>query len=308
MKLASPLRTKKVAFGYRDAQVLKDVSLHIKSSQIVAVVGTSGSGKSTFLKLLTGVISSGHEGSIKIFGLGSALAKQDIAYIPQEVSLFPDLTLEENISFFGSLYGLSKQSSLHKGKELLALLNMRVPLTRKPTELSGGQRVRLNIVVSLLHDPKVIILDEPFVGLDYKNRKLLWHILLSQKNRRKTVILTTHLLSEAEHHADQLVVLHQGKILAKGKIDALKQKLKTAFIAEVKFSGLTKRDQQVFHTYCAQHDITILDEFGSYAMVSLASQGQRNYLLRFLEKEGLGYEELSFREPSLDELFLQVEE
>lgn len=301
-----PLYAEKVRFGYSEAEILKGLNLTVKTSQIIAIIGQSGSGKTTFLNLVSGVLTRRHLGKIRILGFSRALAKEDIGYVPQDIALVPDMNLAENIEFYGSINGMKREESIKAGKELMETLQLDVPMERRPTELSGGQRVRLNIVCSILHDPKVIILDEPFVGLDYANRKLLWHFLEHQKNRHKTVILTSHLLTEAEHHASRLVLLHKGKIFAKGKMEDIRHKLKTHFIAELKFTALSKTALASIQHYCSGHEVKILDTFNNYMMVSVKNDGQKNHFYRHLNSLRLHYQEIGYRVPNLDELFLRV--
>ncbi len=299
-----PLKTKNLRFTYNKHEILKNVNLTVKSNQILALVGKSGEGKSTFLNLIVGVLTQKYKGSIKILGHESGLAKEDIGYVPQEISVLPELTIEENINFFGMINGV--KNSLSKGKTLMNTLKLDLSLNRLPTELSGGEKVRLNILLSFLHDPKVLILDEPFVGLDYLNRKILWHFLEHQKNRRKTIIITTHMLAEAEHHTDRIIILHKGKIVAKGKLDDICEKFKTRYISEIRLRNLTKTKEKELRTYCLERNISIMDSFNGFFMFAIASQGQRNYLLRFLVKLNTDYEETSFRTPNLDEISLKV--
>lgn len=301
-----PLSAKKVGFSYDENVILKNFNLNINNNSIVSVVGRSGEGKSTFLHLIAGILTK-NEGKIRIKGFRK-LAHEDIGFVPQEISLIPDMSLKENIILFGSLQGASKTSSLNSGKKLMKLLSLDVPLDRFPNSLSGGQKVRFNIILSLLHNPKVLILDEPFVALDYQNRKLLWHFLEYQRNRKKTIILTTHMLVEAEHHSNMIVLLHKGKVFAKGKLDDIQKKLDIAFLSEVKFPQLTKSNLSKIKNYCDLHNITIMDQFNNYLMFSIKNSGQRNYLFKFFDKLNTSYEELSFREPNLDELFLKVKE
>jgi len=296
----------KLNFSYGQNEVLRDVNLTIRNNQIVAIVGKSGEGKSTFLNLIVGALTSSFKGNISILGFSRALSKEDIGYVPQELAIIPDLSIRKNIEFFGAINGLTLNKALKAGKELMEILHLDVGLTRLPSELSGGQKVRLNILVSFLHDPSILVLDEPFVGLDYSNRKLLWHFLQHQKNRHKTIIMTTHALAEAEHHADMIVILHKRKIYAKGKVEEIKEKLKIRYVAEFKFHNLGKSKLEELKKYCTEHDITILDSFDNYLMFALTGEGQKNYLTKNFEKLKLEYEEIGFREPNLDELSLKV--
>ncbi|MBT7902295.1 ABC transporter ATP-binding protein [Candidatus Woesearchaeota archaeon] len=301
-----PLSAKKIEFGYSGKKVLQNLNLDVKTSQIMAIVGKSGSGKSTFLNLISGALTSNYSGKIKIMNKTRLFSKEDIGFVPQDIAFIPDMSIKENIVFFGSINGLNKKIAIAAGKKLMETLKLDLGLDRLPSEISGGQKVRLNILLSLLHDPNVIILDEPFVGLDYYNRKMLWHFLEAQKNLRKTIILTTHMLVEAEHNSDKIVLLKDGKVFAKGKFNDILKKLKTKFIVEVKIEQINKKNFELLNKYCYNHTISILDHYKNYFMFSVKNAGQRNYLFKFLEKINTGYEELSFREPNLDELFLKV--
>jgi ABC-2 type transport system ATP-binding protein len=306
-KIKIPLKTRGIYFSYNEEQILKNINLTIKSNQILAVVGRSGEGKSTFLNLIVGVLTKKYQGSIKIMGYETYLAKEDIGFVPQEISFIPDLNIQENIIFFGKLNGLNEKKALKTADSLMKALQLKIPKTRFPYELSGGQRVRLNIILSFLHLPKVMILDEPFVGLDYSNRKMLWNFLRYMKNRKRTIILTTHMLTEAEMYSDQIIILHEGKILAKGKLDQICKKLGVNLILEIKFSYISKTSEENIKKYCLERDITIMDSFNNHYMFSIEREGKKSYLLKFLDSLNLEYNELSYRKPNLDEITLKVD-
>lgn len=307
-RVHKPLDAKNIQFSYGKKEILSKLNFQIKNSQIVAIVGRSGEGKSTFLHLVAGTLTNKFRGDIRISGMKRSFSKEDIGFVPQEISLIEDISIRDNIIFFGSLNGLSKSKALKASKELINILQLsKISLSRFPNELSGGQKVRLNIVVSLLHKPKLYILDEPFVGLDFKNRKLLWHFLEQEKRRRKTIMLTTHMLSEAQLHCDRIVLLHKGKVFAQGKFDDIKNKLKTHFILELEFPYLSKTNLSHIEHYCKEHNITIIDLFGRHMMLSVQSSGQKSYFIKYIQKLNVDCYEVGFREPSLDELFLKVD-
>lgn len=301
-----PLLTKNVSYSYNNRRVLKNVNIRVHGSKIVAVVGKSGSGKSTFLNLIAGVIAGNYTGEIKILGKNRLYSKDDIGYVPQEISLIPDLTIRENLIYLGALCGIPKEKALKRGASLLKKMRMNAPETAYPHELSGGEKVRLNIAVSLLHNPKIIILDEPFVGLDFYNRKLLWQFLEQQKKAGKSIILTTHLLTESEAYADKIVILKDGNVFLHGKVDQIKQKLHTHYILEIKFRHLSHKNTAEIKEYCNTKTAEILDIYSRDIMFSIETEGQKNYLLRHLDKLKLNYKVITFREPNLDEIFLRT--
>jgi len=303
----SPLKTKSLNFKYGDKTILKDLNINIDSSKIVAIIGKSGSGKSTFLKLITGVIAKRFKGKITILGHSRMFSKKDIGYIPQETSLIPDLTLEENIKLFGGLNGLSEKISLTQGIKLLKTLHLDESLAKTPNELSGGQKVRFNIIISLLHDPAVVILDEPFVGLDFFNRRLLWHFFSSLKKRGKSVILTTHLLTEIENNTDQILVLNKGRIQISGNSNQIKEKLKTHKVLELKFNKRLNEDKILdINEYCRKKTVKLLDHYEDIAMFSIESDKQKQLLIGFLKKNKMQNSIMTYKTPSLDEAFMRA--
>ena len=303
----TPLKAESLVFKYKDREILDNLNLDIKKSRIVAIIGKSGSGKSTFLKLAAGVIAKSFRGKIRILGKRRPFSKKDIGYVPQEVSLIPDFSIEENLKLFGGINGLNEKKSLSEGILLLKELHLEESIGNKPTELSGGQRVRLNIIISLLHDPAVIILDEPFVGLDFFNRRLLWHFFKSLKNKGKSVVLTTHLLSEIEEHADQILVLGRGKIQVSGSSSQIKEKLKANKVLELKFDKkLTEENLHDINEYCRKKTVKLLDNYDDIAMFSIESENQKKFLQNFLTKHRMKHTILTYKVPSLDEAFMRA--
>ncbi len=302
----NPLATEQVRFAYSDKQILKNITLNLKKSQIVSIVGKSGSGKSTFLKLIAGIISTNYKGKIRIFGAPKFLKKSKIGFVPQELSFIPDLSLLDNIKIAGLNLGITQSKAIEKADELIRLLKLEEPLNKKPTELSGGQKARFNIILSLLHNPDILILDEPFVGLDFLNRRLLWHFLESMRKKEKSILLTSHLLTETQEHADKLIILKNGSILFQGNLEQLKSKLKIQYILEIRFSRLSKENQDKIKKYCAYKEVKILDSYEKYMMFALNSEKSRTWLFKFFDKLKLNYEEIGLREPNLDEVFLKA--
>jgi len=215
-KKPNPLTTESVGFSYSNQEVLRDISLSIKPGELVAIIGKSGCGKSTFLKIIAGIIITSHQGKIRIFGKSKLFTKNRIGFTPQEIAIIPDLSIVDNIKIFGLNSGLSESKAIKKAKQLMQILMLKEDLNKLPSQLSGGQQIRLNIILSILHNPEILILDEPFTGLDFQNRRLLWHFLESLRKKGKSIILTSHLLTETQEHVNRLIILKKGKIFFSG--------------------------------------------------------------------------------------------
>jgi ABC-type multidrug transport system ATPase subunit len=306
IKKPKPLATTSVGFSYSNQEVLRDISLSIKPGELVAIIGESGCGKSTFLKIIAGIISTSHQGKVKIFGKPKFFSKNKIGFTPQEIALIPDLSILDNIKIFGLNSGIPESKAIKKANQLMQMLKLEEDLNKLPSQISGGQRVRLNIILSLLHDPKILILDEPFTGLDFLNRRLLWHFLESLRKKGKSIILTSHLLTETQEHVDRLIILKDGKVFFSGNLEKLKTKLKINYIYELRFSHLSKQNLTKIKKYCTYKDVKILDSYEKYLMFGINTERQKSYLIKLLQKLNLKFEEISFREPNLDETFLKA--
>ncbi|MFB6246670.1 MAG: ATP-binding cassette domain-containing protein [Candidatus Pacearchaeota archaeon] len=299
--------SKSLSFSYKGQEVLKNFNVDIKNSSVTAIIGKSGSGKSTFLKLVSGVLSKSHSGKIRVLGLWKLFSKRKVGFVPQEGAFIPDLSIEDNIRVLGLNFGVREKIALKRARHYMDLLRFDVDLNKKPSELSGGQKVRLNIVLSLLHNPEIVIMDEPFVGLDFMNRKLLWHFIHSLKKKQKSVVLTSHLLSEIEDNVDKVIILKKGRVYFHGDVEKLKDKLKISSVFEIKFSSLSKSNWDEVKRYCDYNKIRVLDAYGKYVMFAVEGEKTRSKLNRLFDKLNLDYKVLRFREPTLDEVFLKAE-
>jgi ABC-2 type transport system ATP-binding protein len=198
-------------------EVLEGVSFKIFPGEIVGLIGKSGCGKTSLLKILMG-LSYQDEGTIlfenrNIRNKKNYLRKKT-GFAAQENTLFQDLTLKENAFFFGKLYGVSKKDLNEKFNELISFLSLQGFEDFSVKNLSGGMKKRANLLVSLIHSPKLLILDEPTLGLDSLLRKSLWNYILKINREGTTIIVTSHLLEEIEQNCSRVAILDEGKIKA----------------------------------------------------------------------------------------------
>ncbi|MFA4701450.1 ABC transporter ATP-binding protein [Pyrococcus kukulkanii] len=202
---------------YRDFEALKGVTLRIKENEIFALLGPNGAGKTTVLRIIAEGLSY-DSGEVKVFGRKlSREALRFIGYVPQEDILYNLLTVEENLQFYADLF----DAPAERIDDLIERFSL--PRKKKVRELSGGFRKRLSIAVTLLHNPRIIILDEPSTGLDVPSRRELWRIIRELKEEGKTIILATHYMEEAEVLSDRVAIMNEGRVIAVGTVDELKK-------------------------------------------------------------------------------------
>ena len=206
----------KINHCFGDKQVLFDINLKIQSGIIYGFLGPSGCGKTTTVKIMAGILEA-TSGSVQV--LGEAMPKlflmKRLGYMAQSDALYTNLTAAENLVFFSSLYGMKKAESEKKIDEVLVLVNLTEHREKLVSAYSGGMKRRLSLAMSLLHDPEILILDEPTVGIDPVLRKTIWDSLTSMTEGGMTIIVTTHVMDEAEK-CHELAMMRDGRLIAQG--------------------------------------------------------------------------------------------
>ena len=208
--------------NYGTRSVICGLDLSIKSGEIYGLLGPNGSGKTTTINLICNLLKADY-GSITINQKRSGdLDKSLLGVVPQENLLYKSLTCQENLSFYGEIYGLSRRSKKQQIIRTLESVNLLDMANAKVETLSGGLQRRLNIAIALIHQPKLLILDEPTVGLDIETRYEIWSLLQKLNEQGMSILLTTHLLDEAEKLCSRIGIIKGGKIIAQGSLEELR--------------------------------------------------------------------------------------
>ena len=246
------LNIEKLSKSYSKRQVLQDLTLYIPPGEIYGLLGPNGAGKTTTINILCNLLQA-DSGVITINNeLISEATKLLIGVAPQENLLYKTLSCEENLNFYAQLYGLKTQQRRQQVQTCLEAVNL-ANRAKSPVEtLSGGMQRRLNIAVALVHQPKLVILDEPTTGLDIEARYEIWDLIRHLKNQGVTILLTTHLLDEAERLCQRIGILKGGRIVAEGSMEQLRQCIPAQEIVVVQTSQEEKaiaRAQQLGFTH-----------------------------------------------------------
>lgn len=221
---------------------IKDVSLELAKGRITGIIGPSGAGKTTLVRAIVGrqAVSSGVI-TIDQLPAGSASLRAEVSYMPQGVSIYADLTVEENLEYFCAMQGYKKSDRVTVVRRLLESIDMEDKAKAIVGNLSGGQRQRASLAVALIGEPKLLVLDEPTVGLDPVLRDRLWRLFRQLAERGVTLIVTSHSMDEAER-CDDLVLLRDGRVVASSTPVELLQRTSSTTIEEsfLKLVGDTK--------------------------------------------------------------------
>ena len=227
--MAPPLlRVTDLTKSYGNRHAVDAVSFHVEAGQTLGLIGPNGAGKSTTVSLICGLLQP-DRGEVLLDGEplthGNSAAKHKIGLVPQEIAIYEDLSALENLKLFGALYGLKGATLKARCADALALVNLGDRAADKPATFSGGMKRRLNIAAALLHDPQLLILDEPTVGVDPQSRNAIFDSLETLKRQGRSLIYTSHYMEEVERLADHIVVIDHGKVIADESPAALYRRL-----------------------------------------------------------------------------------
>jgi len=227
---SSDIEVDSVTKRFEDTVAVDNVSVKVARGKLFGLLGPNGAGKSTLTKMLSGMINP-TSGTVKVGGYSikddPMKVKESLGVVPQDIVLYDYMNARENLAFFGRLYGLSGGKLRNRIEELLKFTQLdKKAVKRHISTYSGGMKRRVNIAAALLHEPQVMLLDEPTAGLDPKNKLALWEIIQTLHKEGKTIVLTTHMMDEAEELCNQMAIMDRGKIIALGSPRQLIKKVK----------------------------------------------------------------------------------
>ena len=241
------VEVKNVSLKFNFVEALKDVSLHVDKGNIFGLVGSDGAGKSTLLRLIATMIKP-TKGEILVGGLDVVAQRQKIktmiGYMPQRFGLYQDLTVDENINFFMDVFNIARKERKVRKEKYLGFSNL-LPFTdRLAGNLSGGMKQKLGLACVLIHEPQLLILDEPTNGVDPVSRHEFWDILYSMKKEGMTIIVSTAYLDEGDR-CDKLALMHNGVIL--DSLTPASMRGQYANLEEAMIARITDVDKELAH-------------------------------------------------------------
>jgi len=296
------------SFGERRA--VDGVSFQVQRGQTVGLLGPNGAGKSTTVGMICGLIRA-DSGSITLdgepVGQGASAAKQKLGLVPQDLALYEELPAIENLKLFGALYGMKGAALAKRTEEVLALVGLSERAKDKPSTFSGGMKRRLNIAAALLHDPQLLILDEPTVGVDPQSRNAIFDTLEALKAQGRSLIYTSHYMEEVERLADHIVIIDHGKVLADAPPAELYHRLPTqaALQVELADADVVAGDSLVADlaglpgVAAVRHDGALFD-------ISLHDSSHAARVLRWLDEQGHPLAHFATARTKLEDIFLSL--
>ncbi len=303
----SILKIENLKKSYKDTQAVKNVSFNVEKGDIYGVLGPNGAGKSTTINSIVGFIKP-DSGSIVFEDKYSINEwKRNIGYIPQELAIYPDLTAEENVSFFCSLYGFSGKELKERTERALVFTGLENYRKKKASEFSGGMKRRLNIAAAIAHGPKLVIMDEPTVGIDPRLRN---HILESVKKLNQegtSIIYTTHYMEEVEELCNKIIIIDHGSVITNGYKDEVKTVVAPVRSVKVTVSGGDIREaEKRMKGLEGMKSVNVSEN--ELTCICGKSDSIIQEILNVISELKLNVTDISCESPSLEEVFITLTE
>lgn len=290
---------------YGTLTAVDSISLSIQEGLIFGILGPNGAGKSTTIKMLCGLMRPDN-GTIKIFGKGLNLKSTvgAIGLSPQELVIWDDLTLMEQLLFIAEMYDIDIRAARIRADELLEAMYLQDKKDKRASTLSGGMKRRLNILLALMHDPRILILDEPQAGLDPQSR-ILVRDYLKGLAEKKTVIVTTHDMEEADKISDRVVIMDNGRILAEDTPLHLKDSLYKGDIVELSITDIEKLNEGI-NVELEKRCDSVSIQGRTIRVVSEKPMEAIIAAQQIISSGGMTVEDVKIRKCSLEDVFISL--
>ncbi|KUP32565.1 ABC transporter ATP-binding protein [Bacillus halotolerans] len=292
---------------YTNKTAVDGISFEVKESEVLGLLGPNGAGKSTTIHILSGVLSA-TSGNVTILGHNvknsAKKMKKGIGIVPQDIAIYEDISAEQNVRFFASLYSLKGKELKARVKEALELVQLYDRKDDKPKTFSGGMKRRLNIACAIAHQPKLIIMDEPTVGIDPQSRNHILESIKLLKEKGASIIYSTHYMEEAEAIADRIMIMNEGKIIANGTKDELYKKVNKEMTYSFQLANADKLNKNILMDIVGV--IKVHSREDELKVTVRKSQDLLSEIIAELSVQGCSILHMSSQEASLETVFLEL--
>ncbi|MFC1926796.1 ABC transporter ATP-binding protein [Chloroflexota bacterium] len=283
--------------SFGDVEAVRDVSFGVESGEVFGIIGPNGAGKTTVIRMLMEIITP-DSGEIRV--LGQALddtTKNRIGYLPEERGLYRKLTILQSLFYLAALKGTPPAVTRDRANDLLQRTGMLPHQNKKVEELSKGMSQIIQFITTILHDPELVILDEPFTGLDPINTKLIKGLVAELRKEGKTIILSTHMMNEVEELCDRILMVNKGKVVLYGEVAEIKSRYR-------KNSVLIETEGDPGHL----EGVIKSQSHGTYQELLLDDETSPQDILETLINRNIAVNRFEVATPPLSEIFIQVAE
>lgn len=305
--MSSIVTVKKLEKNYHEKKAVDGINFVVNKGEILGLLGPNGAGESTTINILSTVLSADN-GEITILGHDLRKdvkpIKQGIGIVPQDLAIYEEISAEKNVRFFASLYKVKGKQLEIMVKEALELVGLYDKKGDKPKTFSGGMKRRLNIACAIAHQPQLIIMDEPTVGIDPQSRNHILESIKTLKERGATVIYSTHYMEEVEAICDRIIIMNEGKIIAEGTKEELNQKVSDEITYYFCVKNLNRLSEQQLYEMNGITKVKLLESM--LEITAEKSNDNLNSIISLMLASGCEIESMSSKEASLETTFLEL--
>ncbi|PRP54675.1 export ABC transporter ATP-binding protein [Bacillus halotolerans] len=303
------LQAENIKKAYGKKTIVKGISFSLRKGESFGLLGPNGAGKSTTISMISGLVPlDGGEITVGgyIIGKDTNKAKQKIGIVPQEIALYPTLTAQENLVFWGKMYGLTHGEAKKRSAEVLEYVGLTERAKDKIETFSGGMKRRINIGAALMHKPELLIMDEPTVGIDPQSRNHILETVKQLNETGMTVIYTSHYMEEVEYLCDRIGIIDQGEMIAIGTKNDLCSRLGGDTIIQMTVSGADEGFLSAVRSLAYVNDVTVNESELKIEVAAVHHEKVVTSLLAEAAAHQTNLLSLQVQEPNLERLFLNL--
>ncbi len=302
------IQLKNVTKRYDDKLAVDNISLDIEEGELFGLLGPNGAGKSTLISMICGLTKL-DKGDIIINGssikTNPIAAKQNIGLVPQEIALYENISAIDNLKFWGKMYSLKGNLLKERIEEVLEATGLKDRRKEKVSKFSGGMKRRLNIACAVMHYPKIVIMDEPTVGIDPQSRNNILEFSKElNKKHGSTLIYTSHYMEEVEALCSKVCILDEGKVIAKGDQDHIKRMIMNEERVEITISEYKPEIDLILKKLTSVREVVYKDS--KLTVIMQDTQRSIQQIIEVLIKAEIGIKDISIKKPTLETVFLSL--
>jgi ABC-2 type transport system ATP-binding protein len=292
---------------YDDLMAVDGLNIGIKKGEVFGFLGPNGAGKTTSIKMMVGLLRP-TSGKVLIDGKEvKNIEKGTIGICPQELMLWENLTCKESLNLMADMYEVPKNIRDPRVQKLLDDLFLQEKADTMVSKLSGGMKRRLNLALAVVHEPEVVVLDEPSEGLDPQSRRVLWNYIRSMRDEEgKTVILTTHIMDEADQLSDRIGIIDHGKLIRLDTPQNLKKEIGEGDVVDMKLSDPIRNEDLIHELADLNEIISVHEVNGRINIRALNAVGKLPMMMQTVEKLDLSVADISVRQNTLEDVFIEL--
>ena len=309
MQAQNGLQLNSVRKAFRNLVAVDDLTFHVPSGSMFGLLGANGAGKTTTLRMILSILLP-DRGNITLNGREVRdVPRWSFGYLPEERGLYPKMKTGDQLVFLGSLNNLTAAEATRRAREGLARMGLGEQWNRKVEELSKGNQQKVQVLAAILHDPELMLLDEPFSGLDPINTDVLRETLFQRRDQGRTIIFSSHRLEQVEELCDHIAIIHRGRLLLTGSLSKIKRSTGRNFV-EVAFDVPGNGHAPGFSHFLTSlkpYRLNVVEQWGDRARIELLESTPAEQVLRLALENGPGaLKRFEVAEPTLQEIFIDA--